>query len=259
MLACLAATAQSPADLFSKAPPEIEEALRGRIAKFYEAHRDGKFRLADQLVAEDSKDIFFESDKRRCKKFEISKIGYLSEDFQSANVLILCDTSLLMPPAGIVEVKMPIPSKWKVIDGQWFWYVEAQAARQSPFGKMLPGEGSEGGLPTSIPRGPDAAALLKMVTVDKTALPFTAGQAGSLEILISSELPGEAHLSIDAPKSSDLSYEIEKPALASKQSTRLTVRYKPDGRQPRRSSSQSEFRILVQPLNKVIPVQVTFR
>lgn len=258
LLSCWMAAAQSPADLFSKAPPDVDEALRGRITKFYEAHRDGKFRVADQYVAEDSKDVFFESDKRRCKTFEISKITYVGEGFQSANVLVLCDTSLLMPPAGVVEVKMPLSSKWRADDGQWFWYVEPNSARQSPFGKMLPGEGTEGGIPTSIPRGPNTGELMKMVSIDKTTIKFTAGKASAAELTISSELPGQAHLSIDAPKLTDVILKIEKPVLEGKQSTRLIAQYKPDAKQPRRNPSTSEFRILVQPLNKVIPVQITF-
>ena len=59
------AAAQDPADLFRKAPPEVDDALRQRVTAFYQAHVDGKFRAADQFVAEDSKDAFFEAPKRR--------------------------------------------------------------------------------------------------------------------------------------------------------------------------------------------------
>ncbi len=258
MLVCSLALAQSPSDLFSKAPPAIDDALRARLNKFYEAHRDGKFRVADQLVAEDSKDVFFESDKRRCKTFEISKISYVDSEFTSANVLILCQTSILMPPAGVMELKMPIGSKWKVIDGEWFWYVEANRDRNSPFGKMQPGAGDDGGLPTNIPKGPDLKDLMRMVSTDKNVLKFEAGKEGSSELTITSELPGEAHLSIDGPKSADLKLEFDKPMLTGKQAAKLVARYAPDSRQPRRNPSVAEFRILVQPLNKVIPIQVRF-
>ena len=70
-----AALAQGPADLFQKAPPEMDQALRERVAAFLQAHVDGKFRLADQYVADESKDAFFEAHKRRYRDFEIVKVS----------------------------------------------------------------------------------------------------------------------------------------------------------------------------------------
>jgi len=46
-----------------KAPPEVNEALRARIDKFYGAFMKGKFREAYLLVSEDSQDAFMESSK----------------------------------------------------------------------------------------------------------------------------------------------------------------------------------------------------
>lgn len=257
-LVCTLALAQSPADLFSKAPPAIEEALRGRITKFYEAHRDGKFRVADQYVADDSKDVFFESDKRRCKTFEIAKITYTSQDFSAANVLVLCQTQMLMPPAGVMELKMPLASKWKVTGGDWFWYVEPNPTRESPFGKMAPGEGKEGGLPVAIPKGPDARELMLLVSADKSVLKFLPGTAGSDELVISSELPGQAQLSIDGPPLPDVKLELERSVLNGKEAAKLVARYQPDPKQPRGKGATAEFRIVVQPVNKVIPVQIVW-
>ena len=59
------ALAQEAGNIFEKAPPEVDEALRARITRFYQAFIDGKFRLADALVADDSKDVFFAAEKRR--------------------------------------------------------------------------------------------------------------------------------------------------------------------------------------------------
>lgn len=47
--------AQQSDDLFEKAPPNVDEALRARITEFYQYFVDGKFRDADGLVADDSK------------------------------------------------------------------------------------------------------------------------------------------------------------------------------------------------------------
>jgi hypothetical protein len=78
--------AQGQVDLFQKAPPEVDEALRARVTKFYQAHVDGKYRLADEVVAEDSKDAFFEARKPRYRKFELSRIIMTSPKLESVEV-----------------------------------------------------------------------------------------------------------------------------------------------------------------------------
>src|ERR1700726_4555299 len=80
------ALAQNPADLFSKAPPDVEEALRARISKFHQAHVDGKPRRAEEVVAEDSKDFFYDMKKPKALSFEIGKIEY-SKDFTEAKAI----------------------------------------------------------------------------------------------------------------------------------------------------------------------------
>jgi hypothetical protein len=250
------ALAQDPADLFSKAPPAIDQALRTRVQKFYEEQRDGKFRAADVYVAEDSKDTYFEADKRRCKTFEVGKITY-TENFQKADVLILCDTTMLMPPRGVVEVKMPLNSKWKVVGNDWFWFVEPKVGRDSPFGKMFPGSGSEGGVP-SVPRGPDVKDLARMVKVDRNVLKFRGASAGADEVKIISDLQGEAQLVVEAAKTPDLEITLDKSSLEPKGTATLSVRYSPAPGKPRPVPSTYEFRVQVMPLGRVIPLQVAF-
>ena len=51
---------QLATDIFDKAPPPVDEALRARIQEFYPGSRGGKHRRrTEQLVAEDSKDYFY--------------------------------------------------------------------------------------------------------------------------------------------------------------------------------------------------------
>src|SRR5688572_11257827 len=75
-----------PTDIFQKAPPYVDEALRSRVSEFLQAHVDGKFRLANEIVAEDSKDMYFAMEKHRYLSFEIVRIDY-TNDFTRATVL----------------------------------------------------------------------------------------------------------------------------------------------------------------------------
>src|SRR5262252_4422911 len=88
--------AQSPADLFNRPPADVDKALRVRITEFYQDHVDGKFRQAEALVAEDTKDFFYSANKPKYLSFEIQRIDY-SDGFTRAKATVLCEQYVLMP------------------------------------------------------------------------------------------------------------------------------------------------------------------
>lgn len=247
--------AQAPGDLFTKAPPAIDTALRERITAFFQAHVDGKFRLADQYVAEESKDGFFEADKRRCRAFEIARINY-EEGFEKATAVVSCDTEMLMPPAGLVRLKMPLTSFWKVAAGQWVWYLPPRD-NQSPFGPMKPGEG-EGSGAVKVPTGPSVREILEAVKVDRKSLQVEISGKYTSEITVTNHLPGQVKLTLTAPNCTDIQAELEKTELAPNEATKLTIRYAYDPAMQRRLGSAEDVRISVSPTNAVIPVRVLF-
>src|SRR5437762_142795 len=100
--------AQTPGNLFDKAPADVDAALRERIAKFYQAHVDKKPRLAEPYVAEDTKDFFYETNKPGYLAYEIDSISY-SDNFTKAKAIVKCKMYVPMP--GFTEPLMvPTPS-----------------------------------------------------------------------------------------------------------------------------------------------------
>ncbi len=195
-----AVLAQAPAELFQKAPPDIDEALRARVTKFYQAHVDGKFRAADEMVAEDSKDAFFAADKPRCRAFQIIRLSY-SENFSRAKAVVGCDTEMLFPGVGLVPLKQPLGSSWKVLDGQWFWYVDPVSERKdvaTPFGtrKAAPGEqpASQGGMPAAPV---SLESLSGLVKADKKELRFDLQKPATAQVTVTSQMPGRVTLSLE--------------------------------------------------------------
>jgi hypothetical protein len=253
-----AVCAQSPADLFTKAPPHIDQALRDRITKFYQAHVEGKFRVADQYVAEDSKDIFYEADKRRCKAFEIVKITY-SEEFRKAQVVTMCDTEMLMMPVGVRPVKAPLTSFWKRENGEWFWYAIPRGAKESPWGAMKPGEKASGSglaagaMPPGIMQGPDPAAVFKLVTVDTQQLRFRSDQAATQEVKVSNAMPGSITVEVEPVNFAGIQAKVEKAQVAAGESTKVFVSYQPIKPLPGTTAS---VRIRILPTGRVIPINV---
>jgi len=253
--------AQGPVDLFQKAPPEVDEALRARVSKFYQAHVDGKFRLADQYVAEDSKDYFFEAQKPRYKNFELSRILY-SEDFTRAKVTVICGTEMLIPLGGMkLPAKVPLTTTWKQVDGQWYWYYDANQPTVTPWGTMKPGPepkggASSGGLPPPpLPKDKEMAALAQMLKVDKTQVQLPADSAGSAEVTISHRMPGSLMLSLEAPPVDGLELKLDRKEVKAGETAHLTIRYDPPAKGPKQPAV---ILLHVDPLNDVIPIRLTF-
>lgn len=210
LIACSAAAAQSPGDLFAKAPPQVDQALRERVNKFYQAHVDGKWRLADQVVAEDSKDQFFAMSKPRYLKFEVLRISY-TEDFAKATVVTVVEAEFNLR-GNKVPSKAPVTTNWKVIDGDWFWYVDERMTREqtTPMGTMRGGPGSDvpnrpAGMPAdfaAIMNDPKrkaelAKSFLEKVTINKTEVTLPSDKPGSETVEVSNALEGPIQLSVD--------------------------------------------------------------
>ncbi|MGH9667955.1 MAG: hypothetical protein ACRD9L_26355, partial [Bryobacteraceae bacterium] len=66
----LSLLAQDSAEALDSAPPPVEQALRARITQYFQAYVDGKWRVAERLVADDSIDAFLGADKDRLLSFE---------------------------------------------------------------------------------------------------------------------------------------------------------------------------------------------
>jgi hypothetical protein len=197
------AQSPSPADVFNKPPAEVDQALRARISEFYELHVKGDFRKAEALVAEDTKDFYYNHNKPRYFSFEISRIDY-SDNFTKAKATVLCEQEVLFPGFAGKHMKVPTASTWKLVDGKWYWYVDPDALRMTPFGKMTPGPGSDSGQIPVIPSGTNFVmnkiqADKKSVTLEpgeSAEVEFTNSAPGNMDLALVGEIPGiEAKLS----------------------------------------------------------------
>jgi hypothetical protein len=258
-VAVAGALGQQPADLFTKAPPAIDEALRDRISKFYQLQVDGKPRQAEQYVAEESKDYYYEMQKPKYLSFEIRSISY-SDDFTKAKAMIAVEMIVNMPGFQNKPMKIPFMSRWKVADGQWFWYVDPDASRITPFGKMNPGgsksDAPQAGGPPDMSKTPDVLSLWKQVHADKQSVQLKAQEASSAQVTISSELPGMVSLQLQAPDVPGLVVKLDRTELKAGEKAVLSFDFKPDKNAPR---SPLAVNVLVQPINSVIGVRVVFQ
>ncbi len=224
LLVCAAPCfAQAPADLFNRPPADVDEALRARISQFYQAHVDGKPRLAEPLVAEDTKDFFYNAKKPKYLSFEIKEIHY-SDNFTRAKAVVLLEQFVMIPGFTDKPLKVPTPSTWKVVDSQWYWYVDPDALAETPFGKMKPGPnpGSNGlpGLP-AIPSAKDMEFIFQQVKADKTAVSLKAGEQA--EVTISNGAKGPMTVSLaGVPPGVDA--KLDRETISAGEKAILTIR-----------------------------------
>ena len=248
--------AQNPGSFFDKAPPDVEEALRARITAFYQAHVDKKFRQADEYVAQDTKDFYYEANKPAYLAFEIGKITY-SDNFTKAKAVVSCKIRFPIPGFENAPVMAPVPSTWKLENGQWYWYVDQKTGRDTPFGVMPPAAGASpaGGFP-SLAAAPSVEMLQKSVKADKNEVQLSARQASSDLVTISNKMPGNIWLQIETPKTPGLEVTLDRGELKTGEEARITFHSEP---QEKPAPKMAQVRVTVLPTNQVIPITVAIR
>jgi hypothetical protein len=248
--------AQSPGGFFDKAPPDVEEALRARITAFYQAHVDKKFRQADEYVAADTKDFYYEANKPAYLAFEVGKITY-SDNFTKAKAVVTCKIRFPIPGFDEAPVMAPVPSTWKLENGQWYWYVDQKVGRETPFGVMPPAVGTApaGGFP-SLASAPSVDTLWKSVRADKNEVQLSARQPSSDLVTISNKMPGNIWLQIDAPKTPGLEVTLDRGELKTGEEAKITFHSEPQEKPVNRIA---QVRVTVLPTNQVIPITVAIR
>ena len=248
--------AQSPGGFFDKAPPDVEEALRARITAFYQAHVDKKFRQADEYVAADTKDFYYEANKPAYLAFEVGKITY-SDNFTKARAVVTCKIRFMIPGFGDDPVMAPVPSTWKVENGQWYWYVDQKAGRETPFGVMKPQEGaSPAGSFPSLAAAPNVETLWKSVQADKNEVQLSARKSSSDLVTISNKMPGSIWLQVESPKTPGLEVTLDRGELKTGEVAKITFHSEP---QEKPVTRVAQVRVTVLPTNQVIPITVAIR
>jgi hypothetical protein len=256
-LAAASALAQGRTDLFTQAPPAIDQALRARIAAFYQAHVDGKFREAEKLVAEDTKDFFYNANKPRYLSFAIEKIAY-AEDFTRAKATVLCEMYVAVPGFLDKPLKVPTPSLWKLENGQWVWYIDQEALKTTPFGVMKPGPAPAAGSAPSTP--PNVAAMdmkqmlakIQQVKLDHTAVEIKSGE--SAQVAVSNHLPGSATLQLLVPKIDGLTAVLDRSSLNAGDKAVVTIRNEHSSGTP----PPATITVRVEQTGQLLPIRVTF-
>jgi len=246
LLASAAVAQQDLTGLFNKPPAGVEDALRARVTEFYQDHVDSKFRAAEGLVAEEIKDFFYSGNKPHYYSFEIREIKWLDSQFTHARVTTQVEQTI--PVAGFMDkpVKIPLNSEWKLENGKWCWWVDLNASRETPFGKLPPLSAAASADPNAKLEMPSTSHDFEnMIKADRTEVALKAG--ASATVTIASAAPGPVSLSVVSITGVEASFDhSDLPAGGKAVLTLRATSGKPAGK----------VVVLVNPFNMSIPIQI---
>lgn len=254
LLAVLAAAcfAQNAEELFNKPPAEVDQALRARITEFYGYHVSGQPRKAEAMVAEDTKEYFYNNNKPAYLHCETRTIVY-SENFTHAKATILCKMYVMVPGFTDKPLDVPIPSYWKIEDGKWVWYVDQVVRRGSPMGlTMTPGppRGDDQAPRQSLPEIPATPDFLySLVKADKTEVEIKRGESG--QVIIANTAPGMMALQLNG-KIPGVEAKLDNDRLKANDKATVTLKAGED-------AQSGTLEVVVKPIDQVIAIHVTVK
>jgi hypothetical protein len=232
------------------APPaaDVEAALRSRVEQFYQLQVDKKFRQAEALVAEDSKDDYYNRAKPDIKGFSIQKIEWL-ENNAHARVTLRAKMTIKVAQLADQVFDLPVTGFWKMENGQWDWYIDRDLSGQTPFGRMAPPAANAKGPAERPPVKMDVATLMNQVTLDGASVTLSAANPVQT-ITLSNNMPGVVNLALTDPKLEGISIEVERSSLNAGEKSAIRFRRTGDAK------SSGVVRVVAAPLNKVFEIRV---
>ncbi len=251
---------------FNRPPAGVDEALRARILEFYQLEQQGRFRQAEGLVCEESKDIYYDSEKRRWTSVEIMQIQY-EEDFSKATATVALG-STVMSFGGSLPVKIPLTSIWRVENGSWCRYMPPPkpGAIRSPFAIPRSDAPVQLPKPSPSPVNPAVAAsapppiptdprsLRSMIRISREEVSLgAAGMAETVEI--QNQMPGSVDVILTCPNLPGLTCQLSAPKIETRGTARLTlILESPNDAQP----AVGDVMLLIEPLGirKTIRVRI---
>jgi hypothetical protein len=207
---------------------EAEAALRARVEEFFQLQVDKKYRPAEAMVADDTKDLYYSGNKFNIDSFSIQKIELL-DDNTRAKVTIKAKVKRAVPSMGIVDFDTPAATLWKLEDGQWVYYVDQAAALETPFGRVEAQNGNGSPTPATAMANKLASLseLRNLVKVDRNSVDLSLNGPAET-VTVSNDLPGGVDLELRTDNMTGLSAELEKKHIDGGEKT--VIRFRATGK-----------------------------
>jgi hypothetical protein len=246
---------------------QAQVALRARVTEFLQYHVDGNFRKAYDMVADDTKDDYFNSGKAQLESFKLDDVK-LNDDLNRATVTATL-SKVMMIAGQVIPMTSPSITTWKIENGKWVWFNDNKAGIGNPMAVGLPrppepaaaqsNSYNHGGLPKNFDDKTIAAAaqnILQQVGVDKKQVTLATNRVSEDKVVFHNGMPGSVQLELSAPEIPGFSAKIDQPYVRSGGDIPVVFHYEPDETSDRRTPFTVQ--VVVQPTNQAFPIQVNF-
>jgi hypothetical protein len=248
-----------------QAPPEVDQELRARVNGFYQDFVEGSFspRKAEAFIAEDTKDYFYTTGKRKFISFRIETVTY-SDRFTKAQVLVVGkETKMVL--GHVVVMDAPMDTHWKIEDGKWCWTYDPGDTACTPMGGKCSDPGPEGAKTrVAVPKDMSPESIIKKspMGVDKAEVTLHTDQPGSVQVVFTNGADGGVEIGLDGPVVRGLKATLDKTSVPGHGIAVMTLQFDPadksgppDVWEPK---GKIPYRIVVSPFNRTFPVFLTF-
>ena len=246
---------------------QAEVALRGRVTEFLQYHVDGNFRKAYDMVADDTKDDYFNSGKAQLESFKIDDVK-LDDSFTKATVTATL-SKMMMIAGQVIPMTAPSKTTWKIENGKWVWYNNAKGDLANPMAVGLPrppapatppiDSNSNSGLPKNFDDKTIAAAaqsILQQVGVDRRQVTLATNRVSEDKVVFHNGMPGSVQLELSGSDIPGFSAKIDQPYVRAGGDVPVVFRYEPAD--PAGRKDPITVQLVVQPLNQAFMIQVNF-
>ena len=230
-----------------------EAALRARAQQFFDLQVAKKYRQGEAMVADESKDAYYNGSRFNMDSFTITKVQ-VAEGNAAADVTIKAKVTFIVPAVSqTFHTEVAQTTQWKLENGEWVYFFDPQEAVVTPFGKLNPQAGA-GKTPTGNGTAggrPDLATLLKAVQVDRNSVEMKPGENQTVKV--SNFLPGPVDVSVENFSLPGVSASLDKRHLEQGETTFLHIAASD------KASGSVTTVIDVSPLGTKLPVKVTVK
>jgi hypothetical protein len=234
----------------SPANARVEKAVRARAEQFYKLELNKQFRQAETMVADESRDYFYDSSKPNFKDVKVGNVE-ITDKGKKALVHVMVSVEIAIPGLGAPQVfTTPSTSNWKLEKGRWCWYFDKEATVPTPFGKMKFGDAKAGTGIMDITRKTSATSIEALVTVDRRSVTLTA-QHPMETVTLSNNLPGEISAELDNRKINGISAQLEGKTVKAGEKAILRIQRTSDVK------AHGTVVLRVSPLNQEFAIKVT--
>jgi hypothetical protein len=153
---------------------------------------------------------------------------------------------------------VPGASYWKVQNGLWCWYVDADILNTTPWGKMKSSDNARSGGATlpDLKSAPTPQTLARQVSPDRLIATLRASEPSSDKITIQNQMPGSVKIELRYAHVPGLEVKADSTEIAAGKSAVVSFHYVPGKDAPPRSVL---VEVAIEPTNAVISLHLAFK